>query len=85
MAKIIGMNDGKPAPVPQPKKVTLDQTTAVVCPECEGEVFAGVKFRKVSKLLTGALQDQLSPIEVYTCGGCGEVLKELLPPELRDK
>ena len=83
MAKLLGMDGkagGKPTtPAPQ-KRVTLDQTTPLVCSNCEGDVFfPGVKFRKVSKLISGAPNDQYIPIEVYTCGSCGEILKEMLP------
>ena len=85
MAKVLGM-DGKGGQQPPQgqKQITLAQTTPVVCPECQGEVFyPGVKWRRVSKLLTGAPNDQYLPIDVYTCGGCGEVLEEMLPQELR--
>jgi len=84
MAKILGMDGKGGEQPPQQKKVTLDQTTPVVCPECEGDVFfPAAQFRRVSRLLTGQPKDSMIPVEVYTCGGCGEVLQELLPPELR--
>lgn len=42
------------------------------------------KFKKVSKLLTGAPQDQIIPLEVFVCSSCGQILQELLPKEFRD-
>lgn len=87
MAKVLGL-DGKggqqqQTPPPQ-QKITLDQTEEITCPKCEGDVFfPGVKFRKISKLLTGTPNDQYFPIEVYTCGSCGEILEEMLPKEFK--
>jgi DNA-directed RNA polymerase subunit RPC12/RpoP len=85
MAKVLGMDGTGSQPTPQPQKqITIDQTTPVVCPNCEGDVFfPGVKFRKVSKLISGAPNDQYVPVEIYSCGGCGEILQEMLPKDLR--
>ena len=86
MAKVIGMNEmgNKPTQPAQQKQVTLEQTTPVVCPNCDGDIFfPGVSFRKVSKLISGAPTDQYIPVEVYTCGSCGEVLQEMLPKGLK--
>ena len=35
-----------------------------------------MKFRKVSKLLTGQKQDGILPVEVYMCTACGNVNKD---------
>ena len=87
MAKILGMdgkgnfdpNKGSQNPQLNPQNVTLDKTKPIVCKECGGDVFfPGVKFRTVSRLLTGQPKDALVPIEVYTCGGCGTILEDLL-------
>jgi hypothetical protein len=34
-------------------------------------------------LATGQAKDAIIPVELYLCGDCGEILKELLPEELK--
>ncbi len=71
----------------QPKQqvtVNMADSVEIKCVECGGTVFvSGVKFRKISKLLTGTPQDAVIPIEVYLCGNCGEVNNELYLEVLR--
>ena len=83
MAKIIGLNEhGKPASVPP--KPTIDQSTPLECGNCGDDVFIpGMKFRKMSKLLTGQAKDGIIPIEIYVCGNCGEINQDLLPDEIK--
>lgn len=83
MAKIIGMNEnGKPAPVPP--KPTLADSKPMVCENCGDDVFIpATKFRKISKLLTGGTNDAIIPVEIYVCGNCGEINKQLYPEELK--
>lgn len=83
MAKIIGMNEnGKPAPAP--KKPTLADSKPMVCESCDDDIFIpAMKFRKISKLLTGGTNDAIVPVEIYVCGNCGEINKELYPEELK--
>jgi hypothetical protein len=45
----------------------------------------GVRFKKLSKIMTGQPQDTIIPIEMYLCTACGAPLQELLPIELQDK
>jgi hypothetical protein len=53
--------------------------------ECGNNVFMpGVRFKKLSKIMTGQPQDTIIPIEMYLCTQCGKPLQELLPTELRD-
>lgn len=82
MAKITDMTGGTPPPQQQ-MQVDITQSTPMTC-ECGHDVFIpGTKFRKISKLLTGSPQDMLIPVEVYLCGECGTVNKELYPQELQ--
>ena len=84
MAKIIGMNDGGGLP-PQQPKIDLSKATELKCQNCGGTVFIpGTKFLKLSRIATGQPQDAIIPVELYLCGDCGEINKELLPKELQN-
>ena len=64
---------------------SLKDTRDISC-ECGGVIFMpGFRFKKVSRLLTGAPKDSLLPIELYLCTACGKPLQELLPEELKGK
>jgi len=65
---------------------SLSQTEAVKCEKCGCEVFTpAYMIRKVSRLLIGAKQDGIMPIDTFVCVKCGHVNKEFLPPELANK
>lgn len=88
MAKIYGM-DGKSGQTPpqqnQQIQVNPKDSSPLVCENCGYDVFLPAnKFRKVSKILTGAPQDILLPVEVFVCSGCGEINQELLPEQLKN-
>jgi hypothetical protein len=93
MAKILGM-DGKPSQqtvAANPPKISLSDSKPIVCQHeyhgeiCGGEVFMpAVKFRTISKLLTGTPEDALVPIEVYCCSDCGTVCDAVLPKEVKN-
>ena len=69
---------------PQPKSVTLRDTTAVECDECKNTTFTeAVVMRRVSRLLTGAPKDSYVPIPVFLCSACGHVNEEFIPAELK--
>ena len=66
---------------PQKQNVNIDisKTVAIKCDnsECENDMFLpAMKFRKVSKLLTGAKEDQIIPVQIFICTSCGNVNKE---------
>lgn len=64
-------------------QVDVTQSKPMLC-ECGHDVFIqGTKFRTISKLLTGAPQDMIIPVEVFLCGECGSVNKALYPKELQ--
>ncbi len=53
--------------------------------ECGGNIFLpAYRFKKISRLLTGAPKDSVMPIELYVCSSCGKPLQDLLPQELQD-
>jgi DNA-directed RNA polymerase subunit RPC12/RpoP len=78
MAKVVGMNQ------PQ-QKLDITKSKPLVCAECGEDLFMpSMRFRKISKLLTGTPKDTIIPIEVYVCVECGTVNTELLPDELKN-
>ena len=65
------------------QKLEIGDTTAVIC-ECGSDVFQdALMLRKASRLLTGADQDALIPVQCFTCAVCKTVVQEYLLPELR--
>lgn len=68
-----------------PMNFSLNDARDINC-ECGSGVFMpGMKFKKVSRLITGAAKDSIIPIEVFLCTQCGKPLQELMPDELKDK
>ena len=68
------------------RKPTLDETVPVKCEKCGCEVFTpSYLLRKVSRLLVGAKEDAIIPIDTFSCVKCGHVNKEFLPVELQKK
>lgn len=61
----------------QQPKIDITKTTAVVCSECENDVFMPMmKFRRMSKLINGSDKDSYIPVEVFVCSSCGNINKE---------
>jgi hypothetical protein len=63
----------------QGPRLDISKTLPIVCDntECDNDMFiTAMKFRKIPKLLTGAQNDQILPIEVYMCTACGNVNAE---------
>ena len=68
-----------------PMNFSLNDARDINC-ECGSGVFmTGMKFKKVSRLITGGAKDSIIPIEVFLCTQCGKPLQELMPDELKDK
>jgi hypothetical protein len=68
-----------------PTNFSLNDARDMNC-ECGGNIFLpAYRFKKISRLLTGAPKDSVMPIELYVCSSCGKPLQELLPQELQDK
>ena len=66
-----------------PANFKLTDAREMLC-ECGNNTFMdGMRFRKVSRLLTGAPMDSVIPIQIFLCTKCGEALNEMLPEELQ--
>lgn len=67
-----------------PPNFKLTDAREMLC-ECGNDTFMdGVKFRKVSRILTGAPMDSVIPIQVFLCTQCGKPLNDMLPDELKE-
>ena len=63
---------------------SLQDTTAVKCDKCGGEIFEnGVILREVSALMTGTGQTGIVPIPVFICSKCGHVNDQFIPQDLK--
>ena len=72
-------------PQMQGPNIDLKNTTAVKS-STGGQVFAeGVILRKISKFIAGTSEDAVMPIPVFYDVETGEVIKEMLPKDLRDE
>ena len=81
MAKIIGKQTEGKAP-----NLDLSKSVEVTCQNCGDVVFISATiFRKIPKIVSGTSKDPIIPIEVFVCASCGELIDELLPPELREE
>lgn len=65
--------------------VSLKDTTAIVCEECGGEVFIeGLMLRKVSRFMTGTLNDAIMPLNIFMCAKCHHVNSQFMPKDVLD-
>ena len=68
-----------------PMNFSLNDARDMNC-ECGNNVFLpAIRFKKVSRLVTGEANDSVLPIQVYLCTQCSKALQELLPEELREQ
>ena len=66
------------------QKITLSQTTEIVCDNCKRNIFSeGTFIRRVSPILTGQSKDSYLPIPTFYCVNCGSVNECFLPDELK--
>ena len=64
-------------------KVGLENSTAIVCEECESQTFKEVTYlRRISRLLTGSPEDMIVPIPAFACTSCNHVNEQF---ELKDQ
>ena len=64
--------------------VDINQTTPVLCDECNGTYFEqALVIRKASGLLTGQPKPSYIPIPVFKCTSCGHVNGEFIPKEIQ--
>lgn len=66
-------------------QVDLTKTTGIKCGDCGSHFFdQTVLVRKVSRLYTGAPEDQITLVPVFVCRACGSPLKEFFPQGMAD-
>lgn len=64
----------------QPIKIDLSQQPTIECELCGHKFFKKVTIvKKISRLLTGSLEDEYAPMEVLACDKCGHVNSEFNP------
>jgi hypothetical protein len=72
-------------PPMQGPNIDLKNTTPITS-STGGKIFAeGVILRKISKFVAGTAEDAIMPIPVFYDVQTGEVVKEMLPKEIRDE
>jgi uncharacterized Zn finger protein len=72
-------NLGNGSHIPGPND-HLKNAEDVKCEKCEGTVFIeAMMMKKVSKFLTGADRDTITPIPVVACAACGHVNEMFIP------
>ena len=63
--------------------IQLSQTVGYVCSNCGHNIFESkIMIRKVSRFVTGETTDSIIPIDIIVCDKCGEIAKDLLPPQV---
>ena len=70
---------------PQGPQIDLNNTTAIKTKKGKSIFQQGVILRQVSKFVAGNDEDALLPIPVFYDKETGKILKDTLPPELRDE
>lgn len=62
------------------------ETTTPIQTEDGGDIWKqGFILRKVSRFITNSSEDSVMPIPVFYDPSSGKILKDTLPPELRDE
>ena len=76
------MNMKPMRPMPGQKqqvKVDLSQAETMKCEHCGNVVFIkGTVLKRLSALVSPTGQEAIVPIEIYSCGNCGEVPKSMM-------
>ena len=75
----------KKSQIQQQPQIDLAKTTSV--PHDSGGLLfhQGFVLRKVSRFITNGAEDAVLPIPVFYDKETGKILKDTLPPELRDE
>jgi len=71
----------QPGQQPQPQQVKLDLGNAetMKCEYCGNFIFMkGTVIKRISPLMSPTGEEALVPIEVFSCGNCGQVPKTIL-------
>jgi len=67
-------------PLPKKKQeVDLSKADTIKCKECENYLFiSSFVIKRISALMSPTGQEALVPIQVYSCGNCGQVPRQFL-------
>lgn len=66
-------------------QVNLSQTSGLICEHCQSPYFKeSLILRKVSRFITGGVQDAIMPVPVLLCNACGQVCTDALAPEIKE-
>jgi hypothetical protein len=62
-------------PLPKAKqRVDLSQAETILCESCNNSLFIeSYVLKRVSAILSPSGQEGIVPIQVFACGGCGEL------------
>tara|TARA_Y100001972_G_C7573335_1_gene287737 strand:+ start:310 stop:606 length:297 start_codon:yes stop_codon:yes gene_type:complete len=70
---------GQVQPQSQQVKVDLNQADTMKCEYCGNVIFIkATVIKRISALMSPTGQEALMPIEVYSCGSCGQVPKTIM-------
>ena len=59
--------------------VDLSKAETLICKECDNRLFiASYVIKKISAIVSPTGQESIVPIQVYSCGNCGEIPKLFL-------
>jgi len=76
------MNMKPQKPIPKPKaqvQVDLSQAETINCEKCGNYSFIQSFFlKRLSALVSPTGQEAMIPVQVYSCGNCGEVPKSMM-------
>ena len=69
----------KPKPQQTQVKVDLKQAETMKCEYCGNYLFiASTIIKRISPLVSPTGEEALVPIDVYSCGNCGKVPRDML-------
>jgi uncharacterized Zn finger protein len=75
----MSMKPMKPMPGSKGQQVTVDLSQAenIVCKSCGNYSFIQSFFlKRISALMSPSGQEAIVPVQVYSCGNCGEVYRD---------
>ena len=63
--------------------VDLEKAETIKCKSCENAIFIpSFILKKLSPLVSPTGKEAVIPVQVYSCGSCGEVMKSLLSNDI---
>jgi hypothetical protein len=80
------MQSNEIVPMPPNHPPTLADSTAINCPACGHNLFEKRDMlRRFSALVSPDGKERLLSLTVPICAKCGQILDEMVPPELREQ